>query len=641
MNITSPTTLRSLYLPAWIILLIAALNGLIYVFLVPPWEHNDEPGNFEYAWMFANMEGKREDWMWQSDQQMRREVAASMIEQGFFERHPVGRPNLLLIEQEIWIGLKQTAGLPLYFWLASLPLRLLKYLDITLQLYAARLVSWTLFCFTVYLSVLVNRELNWETKWGAHLPLLFALFPSFVDKMTAVNDDVAAVAFFTLFLYWCICIGKRGISVLNLVALLVSIALCLGTKRNVWVSAPLGIMLLLWVGFRRWKVVRWALFGTLLVIIPSLLLSINRRTPAFFYAFANQQLAGAIKSEKAVAGEWVAHLSSGYRLMYQPIPEEQLIESFARRLELGYWIWGEGDEGELRTLPVRVLINGENKILDTPIHISSRPSWVHQKFELPDAIHKIAVEVSVTVPENAEIYLDCLYLIIGDTDQLITPKAVDPTCSVIEKDQTRRMNLIRNGSFEQTWIRLQPWFERWVDEKFAFSITHLWAVMDVNVGLAYLRLTGMHIFETFWGRFGWGAVPLKGENPYLVFTVITLILLIGNLLSIVRSKGKIGWGLLIFLCVSAVSVLIMTLFRGGGNWIWYEATPNARYLMPAFLPLGVLIVNGWSELSNLLLRSYKGKPNLTNYLWFGFLIVYNVWSMVSIWSYYAGVRSLS
>ncbi|HEY80691.1 MAG TPA: hypothetical protein G4O05_06380, partial [Caldilineae bacterium] len=39
---------------AGLILLLALLNGLLYLFLVPPWQHYDEPGHFEYAWLIAD-----------------------------------------------------------------------------------------------------------------------------------------------------------------------------------------------------------------------------------------------------------------------------------------------------------------------------------------------------------------------------------------------------------------------------------------------------------------------------------------------------------------------------------------------------------------------------------------------------------
>ena len=45
----------------WIFLAITLgvglLHGLLYVFLVPPWQHNDEPNHFEYVWLAAHRDG--------------------------------------------------------------------------------------------------------------------------------------------------------------------------------------------------------------------------------------------------------------------------------------------------------------------------------------------------------------------------------------------------------------------------------------------------------------------------------------------------------------------------------------------------------------------------------------------------------
>ena len=37
-----------------VIMLIGAIHGIIYMFLIPPWQHYDEPTHFEYAWLVAN-----------------------------------------------------------------------------------------------------------------------------------------------------------------------------------------------------------------------------------------------------------------------------------------------------------------------------------------------------------------------------------------------------------------------------------------------------------------------------------------------------------------------------------------------------------------------------------------------------------
>lgn len=619
----------------WFILLIAALNGVIYVFLVPPWQHNDEPGNFEFAWMFANFGNQHQEWIGKTDQSFRREVAASMLEVGFFDCLSI-KPNLILLDQEIWIGVPQTIGLPLYFWLASFPLRAVRQADVVLQLYVARLFSLGLWMFSVYLAVLVNRELQLEQKWGTHLPLLFALFPSFVDKMTAVNDDVGAVAFFTLFLWLCLRIWRRGISPLNLIALVLSILLCVLTKRNVWVSAPLGLLLILMVVLRRWQKLKWAVIGGTLVLIPFVLFSWNYRTPAYFYTLRNHQLAQVIEGEKALAGKWIVSLPPGEYMLYQPLVKEEILTYAAQSMRIGFWLWGS--ERTIRS-PLRFWVNDNNVISDREIQISDQPSLIQYSIRLPKQkkIDKVALEIGGLTPDEGQIYLDCVFLLPEISSAIPVP--VDSACREFMVGGSRVKNLIRNASFEHTWLRLQPWLEGWVDDKFWFSITHLWSIFDRHVGLPYLQASGRHVFHTFWGRFGWGSVPLSGSKPYRFFWGVTIALGVANLWALFSQRRSLPVDLIFFLFLTVGGILVMTLFRNGGNWIWYEATPNARYLQPAFLPLGLWIVNGWMTVMDVLFKKVNKKPNLTHFLWFGLLIGYNVWAMVSIWTYYVNIRS--
>ena len=59
---------------------------------------------FEYAWLLANRNGFPAPGDY--DQEMRREVAASMIEYNFFQNLGF-RPNLLSQDESIWIGISQ------------------------------------------------------------------------------------------------------------------------------------------------------------------------------------------------------------------------------------------------------------------------------------------------------------------------------------------------------------------------------------------------------------------------------------------------------------------------------------------------------------------------------------------------------
>ncbi len=76
-----------------LMLLLASLIGIAFVFIVPPWQHYDEPTQFEYAWLIANRPGL--PGVGESDQALRRDIAASMIEHGFF-RDLEFTPNLYL-----------------------------------------------------------------------------------------------------------------------------------------------------------------------------------------------------------------------------------------------------------------------------------------------------------------------------------------------------------------------------------------------------------------------------------------------------------------------------------------------------------------------------------------------------------------
>ena len=170
----------------WFALTLALLNGLLYVFIVPPWQHYDEPGHFEYAWLIANHPALPQPGDY--DQTMRQEVAASMIEHGFY-RGIGGLPNLLQ-STPIEIGIPQIDDYPVYYWLAALPLRLLVGNDVTLQLYAARAASLFLFLVSILGGWGLIRELTHpESMLRWLIPVCLALLPAYADIMTAVNND--------------------------------------------------------------------------------------------------------------------------------------------------------------------------------------------------------------------------------------------------------------------------------------------------------------------------------------------------------------------------------------------------------------------------------------------------------------------
>ena len=107
-----------------------------------------------------------------------------------------------MTSEKPWIGqYPQLNEPPLYYLFRTILLRVLPSDNVDMQLYVARLVSLTLFLSTI----LVGYGLVAEITPTHHplrflVPLTMALLPGLADLMSAVNNDVGAIAVFSLFL---------------------------------------------------------------------------------------------------------------------------------------------------------------------------------------------------------------------------------------------------------------------------------------------------------------------------------------------------------------------------------------------------------------------------------------------------------
>ena len=106
-----------------VILLLAVIHGLIYVLLVPAWQHNDEPNHFEYVGLAARLDilPKPGDY----DQQLSYQIVESMVISGFFDGM-AEPPVLESPDQKVIVPVySQLDEPPLYYIIASLPQRLM------------------------------------------------------------------------------------------------------------------------------------------------------------------------------------------------------------------------------------------------------------------------------------------------------------------------------------------------------------------------------------------------------------------------------------------------------------------------------------------------------------------------------------
>jgi hypothetical protein len=163
-------------------------------------------------------------------------------------------------------------------------------------------------------------------------------------------------------------------------------------------------------------------------------------------------------------------------------------------------------------------------------------------------------------------------------------------------------NLLANGSFE----RSQPFFQPVVQHRLSPIISAspniaLGALLAPAARSAYYGLALRTMLETFWGRFGWGQVPMAPPAVYATLGLALLCGALGGALCLIRARRHVPWRpitlfVLVTLVVWAVSSVrgIETLF--GNTWVW---TPGARYAAPVMVPTALWLVAGWREFGRL------------------------------------------
>ena len=230
---------------------LALLHGLLYLALVPPWEHYDEPGHFLYAAEIAAGElGGRGP----SAVSISREVADSMYRHRFLGG--AFRPDLLQ-PGSVRLGEDQGVHPPLYYASVAAILRPARFLSVEAQLYLARSLSLVLYALTVVaawritVAVLPNQPLA-----QLAIPLIVLLNPAFTDLMTALNNDVLLNFALTVALLGAVLLVRDGLSPARLVLMLLALGVAVAVKRTA-LAAVLPLALAVVWGARRSKLSAW------------------------------------------------------------------------------------------------------------------------------------------------------------------------------------------------------------------------------------------------------------------------------------------------------------------------------------------------------------------------------------------------
>ena len=618
-----------------LILLLALTNGLIYLFLVPPWQHYDEPGHFEYSWLAANLDHWPETGEYV--QSMRREVAASMIEHGFF-RGLDYKSNLLSIEEPIFIGISQTDDLPVYYFIASLPLRLIKYTDITFQLYVVRFLSLLFFLLTVWLGFQSSRLVfgqNHPLTWM--VPMFLALLPGFTDLMTAANNDVAAIAFTSLFVFSSILVLKYGFSIKKMILLTVSAGLSMFTKSTAFLVLPMFVIVIFLGLTRKIPVKIKAIFVIMSALVVVLFVfSWDQQSPAYFYANSDQILPKRSLVSNTPVGEYAivqGNQKYSNQSFFLAIDEKGINREFENLMTVGFWAWAELP-AEI-TLPILKINNTDISLSDGRLSLTSKPTFYSFQIIIPTPVNLAWMKIfPATNPDN-KTYWDGFVLVDGDFSTInVVPQYLDAKAEKIQWGGFELTNFIKNGSGESGWPVFSTIAKRLIGNKIRISTSSFWSFLDYSSNGWYLRTSLNHIIRSFWAVFGWSHIYLSGKNPYIVFKILLTLSALGWFARIFKKKKEFISPILLFFLIFFGAQLAIVLLRGAGTWFSQLLVPAARYFFPAILPTVILIVGGWYFGFRPLFDKIRIPGWTQAALYFLVLISIDVWSILTIYRFY-------
>ncbi len=593
-----------------IVLGVALLQGVLYLALVPPWQHYDEPTHFEYALLFARL--GRPPVAGDEQREMRLAIARSMQEHDFYRDVPA--PDLQA--DYIDIGIRQFDHPPGYYALVSLPLRLTHHLDIVTQLYVARCVSLLLFLITAAVAVAVLRELTPDRHvLRLAVPLALVLLPAFADVMTAVNNDAGAVAVAAVLLWGAVRTIRLGLTWWRVAWLLVAAVAALLTKNTAAVLVllvPLVLLVALWVQ-RGWSW-RWLGGGVVVAALVLLVALLGWGDAAHWYRWngaAAQHPPTQIAHPDAPFGAHVLLLEAvpgiAERRLVSPLLPADVPQVAGQRVTLGGWLWAE-PPGQLLAPGVASAARPGYAIetQSVPVTVTSAPAFVAWSFDVPPdtaALHYVFSAVPPGVEQSRRVFLDGAVLVVGSFPPGEPPHFDDASARSGTWGGQRFTNLLRNPSAEQVACpRLRPWVGQMLDRVVATGggrtpAQLLAALCDVQRSSAILARSGGWLpLDGMVQGFAWGHVRLGSSLWVLLFRGVVLLALPSALIWFILVQPGARTFLRPAVVVLALAVLLvwgMTMLRVlpqiSEGFVW----PVARYTFPAIIPTMLLVVGGW------------------------------------------------
>lgn len=627
-----------------VILIVALIQGLAYVFIIPAWWHYDEPGHFEFAWQIAHFDHWPQ--YGEVDESMRRQMAASMLKADYYMTMNY-KPDLTG-SAPVFVGAApQTTKYALYYILVSLPLRLFGGADFTLQSQVARMVSVALFLLTLYVTWLTLGELlpkghplQWLTTG------FLALLPGFADTMTAINDDVGAVLAFSVFIWASVRLIKNGPSVLRLLILFLSVELCYWMKNLAWPAIPLSALVVLFSLFRtRWRWVPWALSAVALVAGLSYLFRWG--DAADWYVFTPQRQPSRLQTSAAPLGKDALQIlatNGRYSYLGQWFSPSQIHSLRNKTVTLGAWMWADQPAQAYSPILVMGTNEGEQPSQGQLVDLTTTPVFYSTTVLIPNDTAHMSLLLQPVLPQGGGVnfFYDGVTLLEGDfsTGQ---PHYADASASRGTWNGHAFRNLVRNASGQAARLWLNPavsvpFFSHIYEGSFPANLDVFVASFQDLQGTGwYYRSCLQTLFQTFWARLARDKVGLLADPfSYNVLEVLTILSLPGLLALLWLKRKTLPWRILFFMIVSLAAVWGLALMRGAGTLNFQDPVYSwARYVFPVAILMALALCAGWMEGLRVLGRWLRISVPVQLASVPAFMLGFDVFALISVAYYFA------
>ena len=635
----------------YIVMIVAIIHGLIYVFIIPPWQHYDEPGHFEYAWLTANR--LRLPQVGDYDVNMRLAVGQSLIKSNFFGDGTL--PNLTDPSKPIWIGIPQLSDPPLYYVIEAVPFFILKGASVNVQLYVGRIVSLLFLLVTIFSAYKLTQELtpaDHPLQWM--VPLFIAMLPSFVEFMSSLNNFVAAIGIFSLWLYVSVKLIKEFSIKYIVLLLLITIAGLLTQKILYPLLLYLPLVLLLSILPRKVKFIAWIAAGVSSITVLLILFSWG---DAAYWIRANYQdissrvhLQGSSNSAYALAGitdpdtAWSLKYPSWNSGFFQLVPSELSDQLRGKTVTIGAWVWSDQDMIGYGPGLNSLLQFQDNWLGFKQEALTKNPRFIASVVQIPDEQDRLQIWVRTTSPDSplATVYYSGLVLVEGVWPIGSIPIFTNSNGTTGTWGNASFTNLARNAQFQQSWPYLRPQISRLIFSKIQdlkpFHISSILSVFLDPPGTAwYTKAAANFIFNTFWAKFGWGQVPLINNGswfrPYLFLFIFTILGIVGSLLTGFRLVKPHKYEY-VFLAAVAILTIVVAVLYGvytmGGALRYRPYIPTARYIFPAIVIISLFLVTGWQGLLAWVTKLLKFPARINAFVFSGFLLALDLYSIFSV-----------